>query len=922
MYRLAVCAAVAAVASADVGGCDEKEAILEFQNDRFNALNPYVSTSALTPWFLPPKHVENQQYCTSMFSSLDRSCTEATCEPTTQTMRRVLEEPMGAAGVEAYCNFRQDDNNGAAVAAMLKQHKGSYASSHRLFDGAAGDAGRAKTGKPEDLKMSKGMTGVYMMDVVVYEPVEVSSVDVIPHHPDEMVVGVHVTYREEKKLADIDHDAVEEMVKDQIFGLAYKHDYFGSKDTDWTTDHVKHLGTRFQPAVKTNLGYSYMYWYSTNFAVANSVKYDMLMPAVVTHDGSIDKETFLTTAGEAATSTCADVLADQIGWYTQCISHPVVVPIGGGANAHSYVAEGVNNGAENLIMHTGSCQKSCQSTVPPAVPAGDPPAGNFILAYANDKFKCISNGLTWTTPDDEAANVPAEVAASCTPANPDAAAPVDREKVDYPIDRGDKIAADKNPELTVWIEGATLPPTCTFMNSVRGTNETKNSPSECSLGCGGRHEPRSLQVLDVLSLFVLGCTLLHTAMRIVTFFRSTGADDKASDGTMTRTQHKVLLVVIVVVVLHVIIATMLQWSSSNDCIGFLAKQNSLRDALSSVSWIWPSSGFTTQSYMWLYALSIIISAAVAIIASTELLNSNQTIAMVEQVLSLFPAMMYVSAIIFVASGTYGAMSNGRHENADGLAGYWRGEAFYINEKILGHTSEGPINGSLRASAWLMVTAFIVISVLSAIVIPYLFRSSTGEFGVSIPQGEFTSIAAAQMIFFPVAGYMCRVAVKAHKYVNDAWGHDNGYAQMASVRDYCASASFIEDTISHNGTVALIVMTIIFTTLLGVAWAIMAYHRMYGVTEYAARHARTVSVFSVAVLTPIMLFMFAPQKLSVCATLPIPPVFAVLAPIAIATGIYILCKAMVEQIRGKPEAAPMVEEIEMATISGYFGGSAM
>lgn len=917
MYRVGICvAALAAVAAADVGGCDEKEAIVEFQNDRFNALNPYVSTSVLTTWWLPPKHVENQQYCGYLYVSNNAlDCTTPTCAAKTVTLDLDLDDPIGAAGVTEYCNFRQNQNNRAATKAMLKARKASYASSSDIFEGDDGNDGRFKTGKPAGLKMSKGMTGVQHLDVAIFEPIETSSVTVMPHDPTEMIVAVHVSYHENKKLKDIDHDAVEDMVKTQIFDLVYKHDYFGPRD-EWSSKHVKHLGTRFQPAVKQEIGNAYVYWYSTNFDVAKSVSYDMLMPAVVTHDGAIDRETFLKDDGTASKAKCADVLDTTEGWYTQCVSHPLAPLDNGNIVLHEYVVNvAVDNNAENLLMHTGSCQKSCQTIVSPTVTIGGITGKANFLA---DKSKCRANGFSWEPAESACLDIrDAQDNDNNEPTTP-------RTVVDYPIVRGAQIEETKNPELTVWLEGALLPPACTFMNDVRGTNQTKNSPNECSVGCGGRHEPRVAQIVGGTTLLVGAYLLYHLVMRVLAFFQ-TVLQDKESDNTMTRPQHKVLMLVVVVVILHILIATGLQWSSNDDCVKYFASHGSLRDTLSGVAWYWPQAGFTTHAYTWPLVVSLLATVFVLVAAGIELINHKQSSKMVERVLEMFPAMMFCASVVFAASGTYGAMSNGRQEDADALAGYWRGEAFYIHERLLGHTDDGPINGNLRAAAWLMVTAFIVVSVASAIVVPLIYRK--GEFGLAVMPRKLPAIAMVQTIVFAVSCYMCRVAVKAHDHVSDAWEHDDvSFAAVSAVRRYCASASFVEDTVSEAGTMAFVVMSILFTSVLGVAWAIMVWNYYFGndvVGASAVRHARTASIFAVAVLTPMMLFVFAPQKLSVCATLAVPPMFAVLAPIAIAAGFYVMCTAMVEQISGKIEDSPEMsktESIEMSTF-GYFGASA-
>jgi hypothetical protein len=364
-----------------------------------------------------------------------------------------------------------------------------------------------------------------------------------------------------------------------------------------------------------------------------------------------------------------------------------------------------------------------------------------------------------------------------------------------------------------------------------------------------------------------------------------------------------------VVALHIVTGLWLMWDSGKTCGDYLVEfSGSPQQVMSRLAWHWPHV-ITTEGIVWPYIVATVLVIVVVVMAfvgscTQEGLSGSEAFRAAAMVA---PLLTLVTMEIFVAVGTYGAMTAGRSEDPDEKMNFWVAEAF--------GKMEGPVdrNTNLVVGAVLILVAFAVVSVGTVA----LAGTTYGLGGmVSDPTGEMPVTAVLQLFLFPGAVMLATEAATAAKHVDRVFfGPNDSYMLNSAVLDFCSSTSWIEATVTEPGMVALYVFALATPVALGLALATIVFSRGDGP---AAAAARMVALVASACFVALTAFIFSWQKFSHCVTVPITPAFAYYAPFFTTVGVAVLAMTAVGIVDGYGEG--IQRQGMVGSYAGYFSAT--
>jgi hypothetical protein len=452
----------------------------------------------------------------------------------------------------------------------------------------------------------------------------------------------------------------------------------------------------------------------------------------------------------------------------------------------------------------------------------------------------------------------------------------------------------------IWTQAAFMPPVCTGLLAVAGTtdasydNPTATTP--CSKGCGGGVNPRNAHAINELSWLLGACMFVALMVGLASTFRS------PSGGEPLVLANGVLVIVGV----HVVAGLWLMWDEGMSCGEYqVALSGHPQQIMSKLAWHWPHV-ITSEGIVWPYIVATVLAVGVIIIAFAGIIE-NETIdglAAFRLVAMVAPLLTLVTMEIFVAVGTYGAMTAGRTEDPDESMHFWTAEAFAKMGEPVDRNTE------LAVGAWLIAVAFMVVSVGTVAIA----AGTMGLTGMTAdPAGPMPVTAMLELLLFPGAVILATEAAKVAKYVDDVWhGPNDSYMVTSDVLDFCASTSWIDATVSEAGMVTLYVFALAMPVALGIALLMLLYADSDGPTAAAARMVALAASAGTVALT---VFIFMWQKLGHCLTVPITPAFAYFAPFFTAVGVAVLAVTAVSVV-----ATMSGTSMQRFTAGGYFGAS--
>jgi hypothetical protein len=304
------------------------------------------------------------------------------------------------------------------------------------------------------------------------------------------------------------------------------------------------------------------------------------------------------------------------------------------------------------------------------------------------------------------------------------------------------------------------------------------------------------------------------------------------------------------------------WDDGMSCTEYLVEfSGEPQQVMSRLAWHWPHV-ITSQGILWPYIIGILLASIVGGLALFGFFSEGTLSgsAAFQAVAMIAPLLTLVTMEIFVAVGTYGAMTAGRSEDPDEKMNFWVAEAF---AKMGGEAVDR--NTSLAVGGWLVVVAFMVVSVGTTAISAYTY----GLRGMVVDPAGMPATAVLQAFLFPGAVMLATEAYAAAKHADRVWhGPNDSYMGVSDVLDFCASTSWIDTTITEAGMVVLYVFALAMPVALGLALLTLIATRGDGSSTSAA--ARMVALVATAGTVCLTVYMFVWQKLGHCLTVPNPP----------------------------------------------------
>ena len=446
-----------------------------------------------------------------------------------------------------------------------------------------------------------------------------------------------------------------------------------------------------------------------------------------------------------------------------------------------------------------------------------------------------------------------------------------------------------------------MPPVCTGLLAVAGTtdasydNPTVTTP--CSKGCGGGVNPRGSHAINELSWLLGACMFVALMVGLASAFQT------PSGGEPLVLANGVLVIVGV----HVVAGLWLMWDEGMSCGEYhVALSGHPQQIMSKLAWHWPHV-ITSEGIVWPYVVATVLAVGVIVIAFVGIME-NETIdglAAFRLVAMVAPLLTLVTMEIYVAVGTYGAMTTGRSEDPDESMHFWTAEAFAKMGDPVDQNTE------LAVGAWLIAVAFMVVCVGTVAVT----GAATGLTGMTAdPAGAMPVTAMLELLLFPGAVILATEVSNAATYVDDVWyGPNDSYMVTSDVLDFCASTSWIDTTVTEAGMVVLYVFALAMPVALGLALAMLFFRG--GDDSPTAAAARMVALAASAGTVALTVYIFMWQKLGHCLTVPITPAFAYFAPFFTAVGVAVLAMTAVSVVAGMSGTS-----MQRFSAGGYFGAS--
>lgn len=651
-----------------------------------------------------------------------------------------------------------------------------------------------------------------------------------------------------------------------------------------------------------------------------------------------------TTSGD---STCSTVLSDD-AWTVKTKDVEYTNP----NDKWLALCTSINTRPTTLthggVTYDGSsaeCCKACAETAPPCV------------FHSNDKHACMKDtACDWTDPTDGGTNCASAYSdsvactalgggcsidsttgmctggssrATCQPASGSGSGILARRarsdelelKLDgsegakrarrYDSSSSTAVGSASDPSATstwVWTQATLMPPVCSGLLGIAGvTDASYDNPgatTPCTKGCGGMVKPRNSHAMNELNW------LMGVVLAIVAFLQIGSMAMSGDGGEPTKLAN----LIIAVIAAHVIVGLWLMWDDGMSCTEYLVEfSGEPQQVMSRLAWHWPHV-ITTQGIMWPYIIGILLAAIVGALALIGLLSKKRFAlpgsAAFQAVAMIAPLLTLVTMEIFVAVGTYGAMTAGRSEGPDEKMNFWVAEAF---AKMGGEAVER--NTSLAVGGWLVVVAFMVVSVGTTVIAAYAY----GLRGMVSDPAGMPATAVLQAFLFPGAVMLATEAYAAAKHADRVWhGPNDSYMVTSDVLDFCASTSWIDTTVTEAGMVALYVFALAMPVALGLALLTLIATRGDGSPTSAA--ARMVALVATAGTVALTVYMFMWQKLGHCLTVPITPGFAYFAPFFTTVGVTVLAITATAIVAGIGDAPPAYTAKMPTSYAGYFGAT--
>ena len=547
-----------------------------------------------------------------------------------------------------------------------------------------------------------------------------------------------------------------------------------------------------------------------------------------------------------------------------------------------------NDGTKARDIGTADCCNVCKTLDPPC------------SWHSNDRLGCEHQaGCVWN-PSLRASGGGCEDEISLETANE--TAPRARRAYGASSSSASGSAATAGAVSTwIWTQAAVMPPVCTGLLAVAGTtdasydNPTVTTP--CSKGCGGGVNPRSSHAINELSWLLGACMFVALMVGLASAFQT------PSGGEPLVLANGVLVIVGV----HVVAGLWLMWDEGMSCGEYhVALSGHPQQIMSKLAWHWPHV-ITSEGIVWPYIVATVLAVGVIIIAFVGIVE-NETIdglAAFRLVAMVAPLLTLVTMEIFVAVGTYGAMTTGRSEDPDESMHFWTAEAF---AKMGGDAVDQ--NTELAVGAWLIATAFMVVCVGTVAVA----AAATGLTGMTAdPAGAMPVTAMLELLLFPGAVILATEVSNGATFVDDVWyGPNDSYMVTSDVLDFCASTSWIDTTVTEAGMVVLYVFALAMPVALGLALAMLFFRG--GDDSPTAAAARMVALAASAGTVALTVYIFMWQKLGHCLTVPITPAFAYFAPFFTTVGVAVLAMTAVSVVAGM--SGTSMQRFN----KGYFGAS--
>jgi hypothetical protein len=468
-------------------------------------------------------------------------------------------------------------------------------------------------------------------------------------------------------------------------------------------------------------------------------------------------------------------------------------------------------------------------------------------------------------------------------------------------------ASDPSATSTwIWTQAALMPPVCSGLLGIAGvTDASYDNPvatTPCTKGCGGMVDPRNSHAMNELNW------LLGVVLAILAFLQIGSMAMSGDGGEPTKAAN----LIVAVIAAHVIVGLWLMWDDGMSCTEYLVEfSGEPQQVMSRLAWHWPHV-ITSQGILWPYIIGILLASIVGGLALFGFFSEGTLSgsAAFQAVAMIAPLLTLVTMEIFVAVGTYGAMTAGRSEDPDEKMNFWVAEAF---AKMGGEAVDR--NTSLAVGGWLVVVAFMVVSVGTTAISAYTY----GLRGMVVDPAGMPATAVLQAFLFPGAVMLATEAYAAAKHADRVWhGPNDSYMGVSDVLDFCASTSWIDTTITEAGMVVLYVFALAMPVALGLALLTLIATRGDGSSTSAA--ARMVALVATAGTVCLTVYMFVWQKLGHCLTVPITPGFAYFAPFFTTVGVTVLAITATAIVAGIGEAPPAYTAKMTASYAGYFGAS--
>jgi hypothetical protein len=468
-------------------------------------------------------------------------------------------------------------------------------------------------------------------------------------------------------------------------------------------------------------------------------------------------------------------------------------------------------------------------------------------------------------------------------------------------------ASDPSATSTwIWTQAALMPPVCSGLLGIAGvTDASYDNPvatTPCTKGCGGMVDPRNSHAMNELNW------LLGVVLAILAFLQIGSMAMSGDGGEPTKAAN----LIVAVIAAHVIVGLWLMWDDGMSCTEYLVEfSGEPQQVMSRLAWHWPHV-ITSQGILWPYIIGILLASIVGGLALFGFFSEGTLSgsAAFQAVAMIAPLLTLVTMEIFVAVGTYGAMTAGRSEDPDEKMNFWVAEAF---AKMGGEAVDR--NTSLAVGGWLVVVAFMVVSVGTTAISAYTY----GLRGMVVDPAGMPATAVLQAFLFPGAVMLATEAYAAAKHADRVWhGPNDSYMGVSDVLDFCASTSWIDTTITEAGMVVLYVFALAMPVALGLALLTLIATRGDGSSTSAA--ARMVALVATAGTVCLTVYMFVWQKLGHCLTVPITPGFAYFAPFFTTVGVTVLAITATAIVAGIGDAPPAYTAKMTASYAGYFGAS--